>query len=127
MPAGSTGSASRRCGPSEASSMAGPRSSMGTTPSRWRGGVLSAILVFLLSGCTAGGTPASSPAAPARPAPTRITAVVSGAPPVLYNKIADPAIAGVGAVEALVNAGLSLLDHTGAARARLAESLPSVE
>jgi peptide/nickel transport system substrate-binding protein len=95
---------------------------------RWRGGI-SAILVILLAGCTAGGPAASSPsgAGSAPSGPIRITAVVSGAPPVLYNKIADPAIAGVSAVEALVNVGLSLQDQTGVARPRLAESLPSVE
>jgi peptide/nickel transport system substrate-binding protein len=90
-------------------------------------GAICAILVFLLTGCSAGTTPASSPAALAPSTPTRITAVVSGNPPVLYSKLADPAIAGVSTIEALVNGGLSVLDHTGTSRARLAESLPSLE
>jgi peptide/nickel transport system substrate-binding protein len=90
--------------------------------------MLSAMLLFLLVGCTPAGTPTSSPAA-SQPsaAPTRITAVVTGSPPVLSNKLADPAIPGVGAVEALVNVGLSIQDHTATAQPRLAEALPSVE
>src|SRR5206468_10511912 len=92
-------------------------------------GAISAILILLLVGCSTAGTPASSSATP-QPAPSgpaHITAAVTGNPPGLYNKIADPAIAGVAALEALVNVGLTIQDHAGVSRARLAESLPSVE
>ena len=107
------------------------RSSL-TPLSRTGRGAISATLVFLLVGCVGSGTVPSAPAAPessapARTGPTRITAVVTGNPPVLYNKLADPAIPGVGAVEALVNVGLSIQDHTATARPRLAEALPTLE
>src|SRR4051812_27214712 len=94
-------------------------------PTRSRPGrrLLFTILAFVLVGCAPGGTPATSPSAAQRAsAPTRITAVVTGNPPVLYNKLADPAIPGVGAVEALVNVGLSIQDHTATSQPRLAEA-----
>ena len=56
-----------------------------------------AVLLLLATGCAA---PAANPgqgtgsgAPPASSGPTHITAVVSGAPPLLYNKIADASIA----------------------------------
>src|ERR1041384_8152642 len=100
----------------------GRRRAIRSTRSR----TLFAILILVLVGCTPAGTPGASPAASTPATPSRITAVISGAPPVLYNKLADPAIAGVGAVEALVNVGMSIQDHTGTTRPRLAESLPAV-
>ena len=97
------------------------------TPLCRGGAAAAAMLLVLLAGCAPGGTPASPPSSSQPSAPVRITAVVIGSPPVLSSKLADPAIAGVGAVEALVNVGLSIQDHTGTARPRLAESLPSIE
>ncbi len=100
------------------------------TPRLWTmaGRALAVMLLFLLTGCAPGRAPAGPPAAAAPPStPTRITAVVTGAPPVLYSKLADPAIAGVSAIEALVNVGLSIQDHAGNSQPRLAEALPSVE
>src|SRR5581483_5621594 len=103
------------------------RLSISLSRARTGASVLFVVSMLLLVSCAP-----SSPSRPSSPAsqpsaPSRIMAVVSGDPPVLYSKLADPAIAGVSAIEALVNVGLSIQDQAGVARPRLAESLPSVE
>jgi peptide/nickel transport system substrate-binding protein len=95
-------------------------------------------LFILLAGCAP-----SQPSAPASqaetrggaqpataPSPKRITIGISGDPNTLNNSIGragSGGVPGVDALEELVNAGLTLVDDTGALQPQLAEAVPSIE
>src|SRR6266542_6947512 len=91
--------------------------------------ILGAYLgLIVVAGCAAPQPSTSSPVPGGGVSATkRITAAMSGEPPAMSYKLSPPGVAGVLALEKLVNVGLSVQDETNAYRARLAEALPSVE
>src|SRR6266545_2980137 len=85
-------------------------------------------LIVIAAGCAAPQPTTSSPPSSAGIAALKhITAAMSGEPPAMSYKLSPPGVAGVLALEKLVNVGLSVQDETNAYRPRLAEALPSVE
>jgi peptide/nickel transport system substrate-binding protein len=73
---------------------------------------------------TRGAQPATAPS------PKRVTIGISGDPNTLNNSIGragSGGVPGVDALEELVNAGLTLVDDTGALQPQLADAVPSIE
>ncbi len=97
--------------------------------------VRSVVLAILLAACAPAQSARDTGAGPAASertaAPKRITAVVMGEPPTLSVKInsagAGGIIPGADAIEELVSAGLTHLDHSNTLHAQLAEAVPSLE
>lgn len=90
--------------------------------------LMAVLALTVASGC---GAPGSRPAAPGQepsaPAFKRITTAVSGEPTALRTLRATRNVDGTGALEDLVNAGLTGLTASGVLRPQLAEAAPTVE
>jgi peptide/nickel transport system substrate-binding protein len=87
------------------------------------------LIAFLVLGCAAGGAqprPATAPEqAPA--APKRITAAIMTEPATLFLQMDVGTLPGTDTMQALVHAGLSVVDDRGGRRPQLAEQVPSLE
>jgi peptide/nickel transport system substrate-binding protein len=87
-----------------------------------------AILILVLSACSAAQAPAlPSAAQSARMAPKRIVAGISGEPRTAYATFGQAGVRGADALNALINAGFSTLDGAGTLQPLLAEAVPSIE
>lgn len=88
-------------------------------------------VAVILSGCAAPAQPSASEiASPRVPGtPKRLVAAMMSDPPTISreNLAASGSIQGGDVLEALVNSGLSIPDHSGALIPQLAEALPTVE
>ncbi len=89
------------------------------------------VLTLLIVSCAAPRAtgPADQGGAPRAAGPTRITAAMLGEPPAVWDNInpSGGTVPGIGQLEELVTAGLTVEDGAGLRRPQLAEAIPSIE